>query len=184
MALERRLRTTDSESPRRTGSQSLVSRRLRSKGEEIRPACRRHDGHHYALERRQLRHRLRQSQISSHKPLLTKQRGNVSLSPNAKYAIYFDGKDWYSYSVNGGSTVNLTKDIKVNFYNEQNDTPSTPGSYGIAGWTKDDPDVLIYDRYDIWRVSPDGSAATNLTDGVGRKESTTLRYVPPALPGS
>jgi dipeptidyl aminopeptidase/acylaminoacyl peptidase len=113
----------------------------------------------------------------SRKPLLTKQRGNVSLSPNAKYAIYFDGKDWYSYSVNGGSTVNLTKTIKVNFYNEENDTPSTPGSYGIAGWTKDDADVLIYDRYDIWRVSPDGSAATNLTDGVGRKESTTLRYV-------
>ena len=113
----------------------------------------------------------------SRKPLLTKQRGNVSLSPNAKYAIYFDGKDWYSYSVGGGSTVNLTKDIKVNFYNEENDTPSTPGSYGIAGWTKDDADVLIYDKYDIWRVSPDGSAATNLTDGVGRKESTTLRYV-------
>jgi len=113
----------------------------------------------------------------SRKPLLTKQRGNVSLSPNAKYAIYFDGKDWYSYSVNGGSTVNLTKTIKVKFYNEENDTPSTPGSYGIAGWTKDDSDVLIYDRYDIWRVSPDGSASTNLTDGVGRKESTTLRYV-------
>ncbi|HET6973659.1 MAG TPA: prolyl oligopeptidase family serine peptidase [Pyrinomonadaceae bacterium] len=113
----------------------------------------------------------------SRKPLLTKQRSNVSLSPNAKYAIYFDGKDWYSYSVNGGSTVNLTKDIKVNFYNEENDLPSTPGSYGIAGWTKDDADVLIYDKYDIWRVSPDGSASTNLTDGVGRKESTTLRYV-------
>ncbi|HSE18375.1 MAG TPA: prolyl oligopeptidase family serine peptidase [Pyrinomonadaceae bacterium] len=113
----------------------------------------------------------------SRKPLLTKQRGNVSLSPNAKYAIYFDGKDWYSYSVNGGSTVNLTKTLKVNFYNEENDTPSTPGSYGVAGWTKDDADVLIYDRYDIWRVSPDGSAATNLTDGVGRKDSTTLRYV-------
>jgi dipeptidyl aminopeptidase/acylaminoacyl peptidase len=113
----------------------------------------------------------------SRKPLLTKQRGNVSLSPNAKYAIYFDGKDWYSYSVNGGSTVNLTKSISVHFYNEENDTPSTPGSYGIAGWTKDDADVLIYDRYDIWRISPDGSAATNLTDGVGRKESTTLRYV-------
>jgi dipeptidyl aminopeptidase/acylaminoacyl peptidase len=113
----------------------------------------------------------------SRKPLLAKQRFNVTLSPNAKYAIYFDGKDWYSYSLNGGSTVNLTRDIKANFYNEENDTPSTPSSYGIAGWTKDDADVLIYDRYDIWRVSPDGSATTNLTDGIGRKESTTLRYV-------
>ncbi|HEY0365276.1 MAG TPA: prolyl oligopeptidase family serine peptidase, partial [Pyrinomonadaceae bacterium] len=113
----------------------------------------------------------------SRKPLLTKQRGNVSLSPNAKYAIYFDGKDWYSFSIADGSTANLTKKTGVNFYNEENDTPSTPGSYGIAGWTKDDADVLIYDRYDVWRLAPDGSAATSLTDGIGRKESTTLRYL-------
>ena len=113
----------------------------------------------------------------SRKPLLTKQRSNVSLSPNAKFAIYFDGKDWYSYSVADGTTANLTKNIAVNFYNEENDTPSTPGSYGIAGWTKDDKDLLIYDHYDIWQVAPDGSNAKNLTDGIGRKESTTLRYV-------
>ncbi len=113
----------------------------------------------------------------SRKPILAKQRGNVSLSPNAKYAIYFDGKDWHSYSVADGSTANLTKSISSRFYNEENDTPSTPGSYGLAGWTKDDADVLIYDRYDIWQVAPDGSSAKNLTDGVGRKELTTLRYI-------
>ena len=113
----------------------------------------------------------------SRKPLLAKQRGGVSLSPAAKYAVYFDGKDWYSYSVANGSTVNLTKDIAVHFYNEENDVPSTPGSYGVAGWTKDDSNVLIYDRYDIWQMAPDGSRARNLTDGVGRKEQTALRYV-------
>ena len=113
----------------------------------------------------------------SRKPMLTKQRGSVSLSPGAKYAIYFDGKDWYSYSVASGSTVNLTKDIAVHFYDEENDLPATPGAYGIAGWTKNDANVLIYDRYDVWQVAPDGSSARNLTDGVGRKEKTTLRYV-------
>jgi dipeptidyl aminopeptidase/acylaminoacyl peptidase len=113
----------------------------------------------------------------SRKPLLTKQRGGVSLSPGAKYAVYFDGKDWYSYSIANGSTVNLTKDIAVHFYNEQNDVPSTPGPYGVAGWTKDDANVLIYDRYDVWQLAPDGGKARNLTDGVGRKEQTTLRYV-------
>ena len=113
----------------------------------------------------------------SRKSIAAKQRGNVSLSPNAKYAVYFDGKDWHSYSVADGTETNLTKDIHANFYNEENDTPSTPGSYGVAGWTKDDKDVLIYDRYDIWQVAPDGSRAKNLTDGVGRKELTTLRYI-------
>jgi dipeptidyl aminopeptidase/acylaminoacyl peptidase len=113
----------------------------------------------------------------SRKLLSAKQRGGYSLSPNAKYAIYFDGKDWLSYSIAGGTVTNLTKNLKVNFYNEENDTPSTPGSYGIAGWTKDDNDVLIYDRYDVWQVTPDGSRAKNLTDGIGRKEKTALRYV-------
>ena len=113
----------------------------------------------------------------SRKPIASKQRGNVSISPNAKYALYFDGKDWYSYSVADGTATNLTKDITVHFYNEENDLPQTPGSYGIAGWTKDDKDVLVYDRYDIWQISPDGSRAKNVTDGVGRKDRTTLRYV-------
>ena len=113
----------------------------------------------------------------SRKPISMKQRGTVSISPNAKYALYYDGKDWNSYSVADGTATNLTKNITVRFFNEENDTPQTPNSYGIAGWTKDDKDVLIYDRYDIWQVAPDGSRAKNLTDGVGRKNLTTLRYI-------
>ena len=113
----------------------------------------------------------------SRKPVTTKQRGGVSLSPGAKYALFFDGKDWNSYSVADGTISNLTKNIQSRFFNEENDTPQTPGSYGVAGWTKDDADVLIYDRYDIWQISPDGARSKNLTDGVGRKNLTTLRYV-------
>lgn len=113
----------------------------------------------------------------SRKALSTKQRGNFSLSPGGKFALYFDGKDWNTYSVADGRTTNLTANIKSNFFNEDNDSPQTPGSYGSAGWTKDDRDVLIYDRYDIWQISPDGSNAKNLTDGVGRKDKTVLRYV-------
>jgi dipeptidyl aminopeptidase/acylaminoacyl peptidase len=113
----------------------------------------------------------------SRKPLLAKQRGSYSLSPAAKYAIYFDGKDWNSYSVADGRVANLTANIKAQFFNEENDLPQSPGSYGIAGWTKDDRDVLIYDRYDIWQISPDGTQAKDLTDGVGRKQKIVLRYV-------
>ena len=114
---------------------------------------------------------------AARKLIASKQRFNVSLSPNAKYAIYFDGKDWYSYSVADGKIVNLTQSLDARFFNEENDTPSTPGPYGTAGWTKDDHDVLLYDRYDIWQVSPDGKGAKNLTDGVGRRETTAFRYV-------
>ena len=113
----------------------------------------------------------------SRKPLLTKHSGNVSFSTNAKYGLYFDGKDWNSISVADGKTVNLTKSFGVNFWQENHDTPDTPGSYNNGGWTKDDKYIFLYDRYDIWRVSPDGSGAKNLTDGVGRKEKIVFRIV-------
>jgi dipeptidyl aminopeptidase/acylaminoacyl peptidase len=111
------------------------------------------------------------------KKIGSKQRGGVSLSPGAKYGIFFDGKDWNSYSVADGKTVNLTRSLGVSFADELNDTPNVPGSYGVAGWTKDDREVLIYDRYDVWQISPDGSGAKNLTDGVGRRDKVTFRYV-------
>lgn len=107
----------------------------------------------------------------------TRQRFGATLSPNAKYAIYFDGQDWNSYAIAEGRTLNLTKNLAVHFFNEENDEPSPPSPYGFAGWTKDDREVLLYDRYDIWQVSPDGGGARNLTGGVGRRDKIVFRYV-------
>jgi len=111
------------------------------------------------------------------KPLSQKQSYNLGLSPKAKYAVYFDGKDWHSLSIPDGRDINLTAKLGVNFWNEDTDTPSIPQSYGSAGWAKDDKYVLLYDRYDVWQVKPDGQGAKNLTDGVGRQTKTELRYV-------
>jgi dipeptidyl aminopeptidase/acylaminoacyl peptidase len=111
------------------------------------------------------------------KLIAQKQRFGVSLSPNARYAIYFDGKDWLCYSIANIKTINLTKNLGVNFFDEEEDTPSVPPPYSVTGWAKDDKYVLLNDKYDIWQVSPDGGGAKNLTDGIGRKEKTALRYV-------
>ena len=46
--------------------------------------------------------------------------------------------------------------------------------FGIAGWTKDDGTVLLYDKFDIWQVAADGSKATRLTDGAAER-SVSLR---------
>ena len=111
------------------------------------------------------------------KPLLKKQQWNPSWSPAGKYALFYDGKDWNTLSVPDGKVINLTKSLGVKFSDEDHDSPSSPPSYGSAGWTADDKYVLLYDRFDIWQVAPDGSGAKNLTDGIGRKEKIQFRYV-------
>jgi dipeptidyl aminopeptidase/acylaminoacyl peptidase len=106
-----------------------------------------------------------------------KHTGNVTWSPDGKHVAVFDGKDWFTKSVSGGGLNNLTAKLPVKFFDEENDTPSTPRPYGLAGWTSDGKYVLLYDHFDIWRVSPDGSSAQNMTNGFGRKENLQLRYV-------
>ena len=112
----------------------------------------------------------------SRRLLLKKHSFPLSFSPGGKYAVFFDGKDWGSISIPDGKFTNLTKSLGVNFWQEDHDSPSTPFSYGLAGWTKDDKYVLLYDQYDIWQVAPDGASPKVLTDGVGRKEKIEFRY--------
>ena len=111
------------------------------------------------------------------KLLLKAARFGLVWSPNSKFVIFFDGKDWNSISVPEMKVMNLTAKIKTTFAREDHDTPNAAPPYGIAGWTKDDAGVLIYDRFDIWHVAADGSEAKMITDGIGRREKTAFRYV-------
>ena len=111
------------------------------------------------------------------KPLLHKHSRGSSLSPGGKYVLYFDGKDWNSIAVPSGRVTNLTKKLGVSFIREDHDTPDPAPPHGLAGWTTDDRHVLLYDHYDIWQVSPDGSESRNLTNGFGRAQKVQLRYI-------
>jgi dipeptidyl aminopeptidase/acylaminoacyl peptidase len=53
--------------------------------------------------------------------------------------------------------------------------PEMPGAYGTAGWTRDGQSLLVYDRYDLWQVFPDGRPPRNLTGGYGRAQRLELR---------
>nr|MDQ2668228.1 prolyl oligopeptidase family serine peptidase [Gemmatimonadota bacterium] len=105
--------------------------------------------------------------------------GTAHLSPGDKYVLYFDKGHWYTYGVGNGKTTDITTPVKgVSFAQETADTPAIPGAWGLAGWTKGDNSVLLYDRYDIWQVDPTAAKpAINVTDSVGRKNNTVLRLV-------
>ena len=62
------------------------------------------------------------------------------------------------------------------FVNRESDaTVRQKPPFGVAGWTKDDKSVLLYDKFDVWQVASDGSKFTRLTDGAAAQ--TRARYV-------
>lgn len=102
-----------------------------------------------------------------------------SLSPQGNYTIWWDAieREWFAYDNQNKTTRNLTKDIDVNFWNEDNDVPNLPGSHGISGWGQNDEYVLINDAFDIWKIDPKGvKKPENFTKGVGRADSIRFRY--------
>ena len=100
------------------------------------------------------------------------------LSPGGQYAYWFDERDslWRAWSVADGKRIDLTRGLPSKFFDEEHDTPNLPGSYGSAGWTKNDRYLWLYDRYDIWQIDPTGQQKpVNLTASWGRKNNVRLR---------
>jgi dipeptidyl aminopeptidase/acylaminoacyl peptidase len=113
----------------------------------------------------------------SRKKVLDKAHFQASLSPGGNFVLYFDEKDdnWYAIRTGDGQKVNLTAKLGAKFQSETDDRPEHPAPYGFAGWTDGDQSVLLYDRYDIWNVKPDGSGRM-ITNGIGRSQRIVFRY--------
>ena len=103
--------------------------------------------------------------------------GRFRLSPQGKYAYWYGETDscWYTIALAEGKQHRLTTPESFPAWDEENDVPDYPYAHGAAGWTANDQNLLIYDRYDIWKFDP--TAATppiNLTVN-GRKEKLSYR---------
>lgn len=104
-------------------------------------------------------------------------KGSISASYTGKYLLlYNESKRNYSiYNATTGSLYPVAADAKVPFYDEENDVPDDPNAYGIARWMQDDKYVLIYDRYDIWKIDPEAKEkSVALTQG--RASRLQFRY--------
>lgn len=97
-------------------------------------------------------------------------------SATGKRLFWYDGKDYWSYDIATGARTNLTANVQANFANADWDTPGdmVPPS-GYAGWTKGDGALLVYDEYDVWSLTPDGSGGRRLSDGAAGR--VVHRYV-------
>ncbi len=107
-------------------------------------------------------------------------KGYAIPSPYGKYLAWFNPEDgnWYCRDLATDAEVNLTGPTGVNFWDEEDDHPLegyTP--IGTPEWAGRDEALLLSDRYDVWRFSPDGKKAVCLTSGAGRRDRVQYRIV-------
>ena len=105
-------------------------------------------------------------------------KASPRLSPAGNFITWYDHADssWYAHNNADDKVKRLTDNNLGVFYDELNDRPMQAYSYRSMGWTKGDAMFFIYDRYDIWQVSPNGKdKAQRLTRG--RENKLQYRYI-------
>lgn len=97
-------------------------------------------------------------------------------SATGEHLLYFKDDQHFAYDIATGAHTDLTSSLAASFVDDDYDYPvEQKPSWGIAGWAEGDEAVLLYDRYDVWRVAPDGSDAQQLTRGAD--DEIRYRYV-------
>ncbi len=105
-------------------------------------------------------------------------RGSNSPSPGDRYVLFYNTRDtlYEAYDISTGQVSIISDGIPTSLTDEEDDHPDYPSPYGVAGWTKNDESIIIYDRYDLWQVNLKSPAQPRkLTNG--RDSRTVYRYV-------
>ena len=91
-------------------------------------------------------------------------------SPGGRYLLYFRDDNYWTVNTATHAVVNITKNGQTSFVDRESDyTIKQKPPFGVAGWTKEDAAVILYDKFDLWQVASDGSRAIRLTDGAAEQ---------------
>lgn len=91
---------------------------------------------------------------------------HLETSPGGKYLLFLQDGHYWTVDTATRTAVNITASVPTSFIDTESDeTGPTKPPFGAAGWAKDDAAVFLYDKYDVWRIAPDGSGAKRLTNG-------------------
>jgi len=100
----------------------------------------------------------------------------LQASPQGRYLLYVQDDHYWTVNTATRAIVNITKTVPTSFVDRESDfTIKQKPAFGVAGWTKNDEAVILYDKFDLWKIAADGSRATRLTDGAA--EQVRHRYV-------
>ena len=101
---------------------------------------------------------------------------HMGTSPGGRYSLYLEKDHYFVYDIRTGTHTNLTKNITTSFVNTDDDhTVDQKPPYGVAGFTRGDASVLLYDKYDVWEVPLGGGAPRRLTNGA--EQQLRYRYI-------
>jgi dipeptidyl aminopeptidase/acylaminoacyl peptidase len=105
-------------------------------------------------------------------------RHTFGITPQGRHFLFWKDNKIQAYDFEAGTTKALGAGA-ASFVDLEDDHPGTKPSYGIAGYSSDGKAVIAQHRYDLWLVPFDGSAAKNLTNGVGAKSEIRFRILRP-----
>jgi dipeptidyl aminopeptidase/acylaminoacyl peptidase len=99
----------------------------------------------------------------------------VQSSPGGRYLLYLQKDHYWTVDLASGRQANVTGTVATSFVDRESDaTGDQKPAFGVAGWSRDDRTILLYDKFDLWEVDADGSGATRLTNGAA--EQIRSRY--------
>lgn len=112
-------------------------------------------------------------------PVIKGLNGNALPSPSGRYIFWYDATTRQYVTWSSGQTHRISSKVAVPLYDERFDMPDDPMPYGILRWTKGDSSLLVYDRYDVWKLDPEGlRSPVCLTRCQGRATGVIYRYIP------
>jgi dipeptidyl aminopeptidase/acylaminoacyl peptidase len=106
-------------------------------------------------------------------------RATPDVSPDGKFVYWYNAQDtsWVTYNIESGKEYTVTDPSTIQCAYKLHDTPNLAYPYGSPGWLKNDEALLVYDRFDIWKVDPENKEQpVNMTQN-GRDNKTQYRLI-------
>jgi len=93
----------------------------------------------------------------------------ITFNPKGDKVVFYKHKSWWIYDIKQKTHFNITKAIDAVWDSHGDNAPSQFSAFGIAGWLNDERSILLYDKYDLWKVAIDGSKYSRLTKGLEKQ---------------
>ena len=90
-------------------------------------------------------------------------------SPDGTKALFYDNGDYHIYDFVTGQTKAITPGAPTTFVDTEDDHNVDRPPVAPLGWSFDSRFVLLFDGWDVWRVSAAGGNFVNLT-GTGKRD--------------